>query len=179
MLSRAEEMMRDMGAAAAFVIDTTEEFGFAQGVSTNGDVYEKLIRLCNNENSLLISGAVIGQDTENGNYSKEESSIAMLKKLIASDQRMVEMYFNSVVLPAFQSIGWLPQTKCTFRFANVEDSDKLWNMVKEILPYKEVDSKWMEEKFGIPVSDKEYGMGGTLTARIASTLAEREHDFFG
>ena len=51
-------------------------------------------------------------------------------------------------------------------------------MVKDIMPYKEVDSKWLTEKFGIPVSDKEYGMGGTLTARIASTLAARENDFF-
>lgn len=32
-------MLREMGAAAAFVIDTTEEFQFAQGVTTNGDVY--------------------------------------------------------------------------------------------------------------------------------------------
>lgn len=179
MLSRAEDMLREMGAAASFVIDTTEEFSFAQGVSTNGDVYHNLIRLCNNEMSLVVSGAIIGQDTENGNYSKEQAAISILDRLIASDQRMVETYMNSVVLPAFMGNNWFPTKEVKFRFANVEDSDKLWNMVKEILPYKEVDSKWMEEKFGIPVSDKEYGMGGTLTARIASTLAEREHDFFG
>lgn len=179
MLSRAEEMLREMGAAASFVIDTTEEFQFAQGVSTNGDVYNNLIRLCNNEISLLVSGAIMGQDTANGNYSKEEAAIEILKKLIASDQRMVEVYFNTVVIPAFKQLEWLPQTECRFRFANVEDSDKLWTMVKDIMPYKEVDSKWLTEKFGIPVSDKEFGMGGTLTARIASTLAEREHDFFG
>lgn len=176
MLSRAEEMLRDMGAAAAFVIDTTEEFQFAQGVSTNGDVYANLIRLCNNEMSLLISGAIMGQDTENGNYSKEQAAISILDKLIASDQRMVEVYFNSVVLPAFRKLEWLPATECTFRFSNVEDSEKLWTMVKDILPYKEVDSKWMEEKFGIPVSDRQYG--SALEARIGATLAEREKGFF-
>lgn len=176
MLSRAEDMLRDMGSAAAFVIDTTEEFQFAQGVSTNGDVYNNLIRLCNNEMSLLISGAIVGQDTANGNYSKEQAAISILKKLIASDQRLVEMYMNSVVLPAFRKIEWLPQTDCTFRFSSVEDSEKLWDMVKDVLPYKEVDSKWMEEKFGIPVSDRKYG--STLEARIGKTLSARENGFF-
>ncbi|MGM9837689.1 MAG: hypothetical protein ACI30A_04280 [Paludibacteraceae bacterium] len=38
-----------MGSAAAFVIDTSEEFSFAQGIFTNGDVYRALINLCNNK----------------------------------------------------------------------------------------------------------------------------------
>src|SRR5690606_37976732 len=45
MVSRSEKMMRDMGAAAWFIIDSTEEFQFAQGVQTNGDVYKNLIQL--------------------------------------------------------------------------------------------------------------------------------------
>lgn len=64
MLDRAEQMLRDMGSAAYFIIDTTEEFEFANGVSTSGDVYNNLIALCNSEMSMLISGAQIGQDTK-------------------------------------------------------------------------------------------------------------------
>ncbi len=157
MLDRAENMLREMGAAAAFVIDTTEEFAFAQGVNTNGDVYSNLIRLCNNENSMLISGAIIGQDTENGNYSKEQSSISILDRLVEGDKRMVEGYMNNKVLPAFRAIGWLPQTPTLFRFAAVEDSDKTWQLVKDILPYKDVDNDWLTEKYGIPVKDKVQG----------------------
>ncbi len=154
MLNRAQQMLQQMGAAAAFVIDTTEEFQFAQGVSTNGDVYNNLIRLCNNEISLLISGAIMGQDTANGNYSKEQASIGILNRLIASDQRMVEMYVNSIVLPAFMRLGWLPQKQVAFRFAATEDIAVLWQMVKDIIPYKDIDNKWLTEKFGLPVSDK-------------------------
>lgn len=40
MLERAETMMREIGSAAYFIIDTTEDFEFAQGVATNGDVYK-------------------------------------------------------------------------------------------------------------------------------------------
>ena len=164
MLARAEQMLSDMGAAAAFVIDTNEEFQFAQGVSTNGDVYSNLIRLCNNEVSMLISGAIIGQDTENGNYSKEQSSIGMLDRLIESDRRMVETYMNAVVIPAFTAIGWLPQNSCRFRFAAVEDPEHTWQLVKDILPYKDVDNDWLTEKFGIPVKDKQLSLESGLAA---------------
>lgn len=166
MLDRAEMMMRDMGAAAAFVIDTEEEFQFANGVSTNGDVYANLIRLCNNETSMLISGAIIGQDTENGNYSKEQSSISILDRLVESDKRTIENYMNATVLPAFQSIGLLPPIgDCKFRFSTVDDPDRLWQLVKDILPYKDVDSKWLTETFGIPVSDKQPSLDPTLSER--------------
>jgi Mu-like prophage protein gp29 len=157
MLTRAENMLKEMGAAAAFVIDTTEDFQFAQGVSTNGDVYSNLIRLCNNEISLLISGAVLGQDTENGNYSKEESSIKMLDRIIDSDRRYVENCMNATVIPALMAIGWLPQSSVKFRFSAVESDEKTWEVVKSLLPYKDIDNKWLEEKYGIPVKDRDYG----------------------
>jgi len=154
MLDRAENMMRDVGAAAWFIIDTTEEFQFAQGVNTDGDVYANLIKLCNNETSLLVSGAIIGQDTEHGNRSKEQVSVSILDRLIESDKRMVESYMNAIVLPAFRKTGWMPNGAEIFRFSTTENTEKLWNIVKELLPHKEVDNKWLEEKFGVPVSDK-------------------------
>jgi phage gp29-like protein len=155
MLNRAEKMMRDMGAAAWMIIDTTEEFNFAQGVNTNGDVYNNLLRFCNSELSLLISGAIIGQDTEHGNRSKEQVAVDMLDRLIQSDRRMIKYYMNATVIPAFIRIGWLPPITGKFRFAAVEDADSLWLINKELLPHKEVDSKWITEKFGIPVADKQ------------------------
>lgn len=160
MLDRAESMMRDMGAAAWFIIDETEEFNFAKGADTNGDVYNNLIRLCNNEISLLISGAVIGQDTKNGNYSKEEANQEVLNRLVTSDRKLVERYMNSLALPALYKIGFLPDG-LTFEFAAEEDPEKLWKMTTEILPYKNVDNEWINDKFGIPVSDKVLFDNGT------------------
>lgn len=177
MLARGEQMMRDMGAAAAFVIDTNEEFSFANGTTTNGDVYKSLITLCNQEISMLISGAIIGQDTENGNYSKEQSSQNILERLCDSDKRSVETYMNSVVLPALIQLGWLSGGDVHFRFASVEDADKLWNMVKDVMPYKDVDAKWLTEKFGIPVTDKTPDAGG-LSALMMQHLTSGDAHFF-
>lgn len=155
MLNRAEEMMREIGSAAWFIIDTTEEFTFADGVNTNGDVYANLINLCNNEISMLVSGAIIGQDTKHGNESKEKTSVALLDRLVDADKRVVEIYMNAVVIPAWMRIGWIPATTSRFRFSAVEDTDKLWQFTKELLPHKEVDNAFIEDKFGIKVSDKQ------------------------
>jgi phage gp29-like protein len=157
MLDRAEKMMNEMGAAAWLVIDSSEEFQFAASANTNGDVYSNLIRLCNNETSMLVSGAVIGQDTENGNESKEKISIEILNRLVDSDKRMVEMYMNAIVLPAFYKIGWMGSASLRFKFSEVEDTDKLWLIVKDILPHKNVDNEFILEKFGIKVTDKVFG----------------------
>ncbi len=154
MLDRAEAMMREVGAAAWFIIDKTEEFDFANGVSTNGDVYSNLINLCNNEISMLVSGAIIGQDTKHGNESKEKTSISIFDRLVDADKRMAENYMNNVVIPAWIRIGWISGTTSRFRFKTVEDTDKLWQFTKELLPYKEVDNEFIEEKFGIKVTDK-------------------------
>lgn len=177
MLARGEQIMKDMGAAAAFVIDTNEEFSFAQGTSTNGDVYRALITLCNQEISMLISGAIIGQDTTNGNYSKEQSSQEILNRLCQSDKRYVENCMNSLVLPALTLLGIINADKLSFRFSAAEDTDKIWQMVKDVLPYKDVDAKWITDKFSIPVTDKTQH-NGELSARLATLITGGDNDFF-
>jgi len=150
MLSRAEQMMRDMGAAAWFIIDDTEELEFATGINTNGDVYRNLIQLCNNEVSLLISGAVIGQDTVNGNRSKEEESAKSLNRLVEADKVTVEGHWASTVMPALVKLGQLPGG-LTFWFEPTEDLTALWSMTKETFQYFDVDHTWVKSKFGIEV----------------------------
>ena len=153
MLDRAESMLRDMGSAAYFIIDTTEEFQFASGVSTNGDVYKNLIALCNSEMSLLISGAQIGQDTANGNRSKEEVSVDQLVKLVNGDKRNVKTWMNSIVMPALIRLGIMPDG-LLFSFNSEEDTGELWTRTAQAMQYYEVDPSWIKDKFGIEVTGK-------------------------
>ena len=150
MLDRAEEMLRDMGAAAYFIIDTTEEFQFAKGADTNGDVYNNLITLCKNELSLLFNGAVMGQDTKHGNESKEKSSQDLFDKIIQSDKRMLETHWNTTVIPALMRSGIIPDG-LTFAFQPEEDLEKLWKMTAESMPYMDINPEWVKEKFGIDI----------------------------
>ncbi len=151
MLSRAEQMMRDMGAATWFIIDDTEELEFADGINTNGDVYKNLIQLSNNELSMLISGAVIGQDTVNGNKSKEVVSAKALGRLIEADKVTLEGQWASMVMPALTKLGVLPEG-LTFCFEPEEDLTSLWEKTKDSFQYYDVDPDWIKSKFGIEVT---------------------------
>lgn len=176
MIDRAEAMLRDMGAAAYFIIDNTEEFQFAKGADTNGDVYNNLIALCKEAVSVLINGAVIGQDTVNGNRSKEESSIRLFEKLIISDRKMVAGYWNSIVIPALEFIG-IVKPGSMFLWQQEEEVEKLWAMVVELLQFKDIPNEWIEEKFGIPCSEKSVGISGQPPAKLSSQPSS-EVDFF-
>jgi len=151
MLRRAERMMRDMGAAAWFIIDESEKFEWAQASNANGDVYQKLMTFCNNELSMLISGSVKGQDTVNGSNSKEVSMEKTLQTLVDADLSLIEQYWNSIVIPALINIGVL-SGDCVFAYAETEDIAQLWSMTKDTFQHFEVDTQWINDTFGIMVT---------------------------
>lgn len=150
-LARGKKMMQQMGTAAWFIIDSTEEFQWAQGVQTNGDVYNNLIRLCTNEISIALNGAVLGQDTQNGSYGKERAGQDTLKKLVMADMAMVEMYMNTRVMPALARIGVVPEGY-VFQYEIAEDTEELWKMTVQALNHFTVDPEWVKDKFGIKIT---------------------------
>jgi hypothetical protein len=151
MVARGEKMLKDMGSAAWFIIDENEEFSFAQGVSTNGDVYKGLISLCNNEISMGISGTVVGQDTKNGSNGKEKTSITILSDLIDSDLSLIEEVWSSTIMKSLKTLGIITKD-VTYGYAEAEDLQELWKMVVEALPYLEIDIEWIAKTFGIKVT---------------------------
>lgn len=150
LVSRGEKMLTDMGSAAWFIIDQTEAFEWAKGVDTNGDVYKNLIQLCNNEMSMGISGANVGQDTVNGSNSKETISVGLLEELIQSDLFLIEQYWNSKIIPALKLLGIITQD-VTFGYPPAEDLDALWKRTTEAANFLEVDPKWVNDTFGVKV----------------------------
>jgi len=168
-LNRAEKMMQDMGAAAWFIIDDTENVEFATATSTNGEVYENLIKLCNEEISLLISGVVLGQDSKYGSNSKETASISVLDDVVNADKRMIEQYMQDKIMPALYLIGFVPSADLVFAWDQVTNIAELWTRTKEILPYKNVDDEWIRTKFGIEI---------TGDRQQAQQLSIQPNDFF-
>ncbi len=153
MLTRAEAMMKDMGAAAYFIIDETENFEWATATATNGDVYNNLISLCNNESSLLISGAVIGQDTKHGNRSKEDSSQEVLWNLVLSDMELMQTAWNHTIIPALVKLGILKQG-LSLKFEPEADLEAMWTYTSGLLQHYAIPPEWVAETFGIPVTAK-------------------------
>jgi phage gp29-like protein len=154
MMDRAQKMMKDMGAASWFIIDEEEEFGFAEAaVNTNGDVYTSLTNTCCNNLGLLIVGAILGQDTKNGSRSKDEVAQDMLSLLVQSDSAMIAEDWNNIILPALKKHG-MTKGDLTFGFVPSENTAQLFERVIKVLQYYEIEPKWFEEKFGIPITAK-------------------------
>jgi len=153
MLNRAVSMMKDIGAAAWYIIDEQEKMDFADGVNTNGDVFKQLKDSLNNELSLLISGVIYGQDTVNGNRSKDESAREIWEERITAYLKREEMIQNSIVIPALISIGFL-KGNMEFEFHPTVDLDKLWTRTKDSMTEFDVDPVWLGETFGVKLLGK-------------------------
>lgn len=149
-LHRAEQMLIDQGAAAWFVIDKDEDFEFAQGVVTKGEVYEQLMQYCDNQKSLLINGAILGQDTKFGNRSKEESSADLQWYIVLDDMAYLEQQWNNIALPALVRHG-IVKPGLSLRFEETEDIGQLWKFTEGAMKYFEVDPAFVKEKFGVAV----------------------------
>ena len=163
MLDRAEAMMRDIGAAAWFIIDTTEEFQFANAIPATGEVYQNLVDCCDAQMSLIIAGAQLGQDTRNGNRSKEEISIELLEKKAAADRRLAENHINARVLPALYMMGFVP-AGLRFEWIAEEDDSDLWQRVKDAMPFYTIDPEWIKKRFGIEVTGTRQAEPAQLSA---------------
>ncbi len=151
-LRRAKTMMTEMGAAAWFIIDESEKIEWADAVNTNGDVFRNFTTFCNNEISMPISGAIIGQDTKNGSNAKEEASQEILQDLVNSDKDILQSSLNDKVMGALYRIGLIPSETLWFEYDQVEDLNELWTRTKDVLPYKNVEDQWLIDKFGIQVT---------------------------
>ena len=157
-----EEMLSNVGSGANYVIDTDDEIGFADTNATDGSIYQGLIRLCTNELSLLVNGAVIGQDTEFGSNSKEKTSSELNSQIIDNDFALVEAEMNATVLPALASLGII-KPGLLFKFPEQEDTAQLFSQTIQAATFFDIDPAWVKEKFGIEVT----GLRSMGTAQLS------------
>ena len=184
-MQRAADMMQRMGSANWAIVDKDEDLSFAAGVSDNGDIFQKLIYAAKEDVSLKICGATLGQDTQYGNRSKEESSLELLEAKCSSDRRMLERIMTSTVLPALARQGFIPEG-LRFAYPQEEDKEALWTRTVSLLPYYNVDEEWIRNTFGVEITDakSQLPFGGQLamrqqTANHQELTANAEDPFFG
>lgn len=144
------EMLSNYGSGANGVIDIDDEMIFVATNASNGEAYENLIRLCSNELSLLINGAVLGQDTRYGSNSKEQTSTDLNDEIVEADMAAVEVAMNTIVLPALVALALVP-AGLRFKFQEQEDATQLFNQTMQAAQYFDIDPEWVKEKFGIEV----------------------------
>lgn len=164
MLDQMQKMMQETGSANWAVIDKDEDMQFVNAVQSDGSIFINLMRFCNSELSMLISGALIGQDTMHGTKGKEEVNLELLKKLIESDKREVENTFQEIYIPALIKIGYLPAGDYTFEYEAQEDKAAIWAMIKDAMQHYDIDFEQVEKEFGIKLTKREAAAANNLSA---------------
>lgn len=184
-MQRAADMMQRMGSANWAIVDKDEDLSFAAGVSDNGNIFKQLIYAAKEDVSLKICGATLGQDTQYGNRSKEESSMELLEAKCSADRRMLERIMTSTVLPALARQGFIPEG-LRFAYPQEEDKEALWTRTVSLLPYYNVDEEWIRNTFGVEITEakSQLPFGGQLAMRPQAPnrqelTANAEDPFFG
>lgn len=153
MTNRLYNMLKDMGSLFFAVIDKDEELDFIETTRSNGEVFQSLINLCNNEISKLINGAVVGENNAEGSRAKEQVGYTISQDITNADKRYIEQCMNKIVFPILIYHGY-PLQNCTFAYDEQIDMEKLWNNTYQALQYYNIDTEWIKERFGIPVLER-------------------------
>lgn len=167
---RYQQMLANVGSGANYIIDLDDEIGFAQTNASDGSVYEKLFNVCKNEISLLITGAILGQDTVYGSNAKEQSSTELSSEIIDSDLNFIKSQMNAVVLPALAALGIIP-AGLQFDYPKQEDISELFEQTIRSAAYFDINPEWFRSKFGIEVT-------GLRNAMPTLNVKPSDLDFF-
>lgn len=179
--ARAREMMQNTGSGNWSIIDINEEMLFGQGMSDNGNIFAGLIAATKEDISLKICGVQMGQDTKHGNRSKEETSITLFDKKCLADRRNAKKFINKTLFPALAALNIIPND-LSFDYPNdsEDDTEELWDRTLALMPYYDMDEKWLKEKFGVQISGRKQGLGTNSGGEQLSIRKKGEDpDFFG
>lgn len=154
-LDRVEGMMRDMGAALYGVFQEGTEIEVVE--STKGDafnVYDRRIDRANSELSKLVLTQTMTIE-DGSSLSQSETHLDVLKNLIEDDCDMLRDVINGQLIPLMVKHGF-PVQGLTFNWDYSIDytPEQQLNIERMLLDNYEIESKYFEEKYGIPVGER-------------------------
>ena len=147
--------MRDMASAAFAVLDKDDDVEMIQSLKSDGKVYENFLRWIDEQISKTLLGGTM--NTDNGSSrSQSEVHERLAGDYSEFDLKNLTFVVNDSLIPLLINLG-LDLTNCTFQFYEIEDRDELFTMTSELLKLGvyDIDEKWIDTKFGIPVTKRE------------------------
>lgn len=163
---RAKSMyaaLRDMASAAFAVLDKDDDVELVASVKSEGKVYENFLRWCDEQISKTLLGGTMNSDN-GSSRSQSEVHERLADEYSEFDLKNLTYVVNDKLIPLLINLG-LDLTNCTFEFYEIEDRDELFTMTSELLKLGvyDIDDKWIETKFGVPVTKREIQQPPTLT----------------
>lgn len=147
--------LEKMAHAAYAVLPTGTELKFLETTKTDAyQIYMQLVLTPNSELSKLFLGQTM--TTDNGSSrSQGEVHERVADSVADADKRFIQFLVNDELIPRMLNHGFKGLTGLRFEWAPVKDLKGQMELVKSVLPYMDIDPKYIEETFGIPVMLKQ------------------------
>lgn len=171
-IQRVADTMKNMGAALYGVFPDGTDIQVVE--STKGDafnVYDQRINRANTELSKLVIGQTM--TIENGSsLSQSETHLKVFDNIVESDRDLLRDVVNNQLLPRMVRHGF-PVGGLRFDWDYSADYTPEQQVAFEtlILNNYEVDPKYFEEKYGLPVGQRR----SAASPQLSATLFEPTH----
>ncbi|NME69016.1 phage portal protein family protein [Flammeovirga aprica] len=141
-LDTKQAMGENIGSNGVYVGDKDDEINYLEAKSTGGhEIYEKLCRYCDEQNSKLINGVVIGENTSGGSRAKEEVGERLLGEYTEDRLRAMEGHLNEKLIPFLIRHGY-PLEGYELKYYELEkiDQRRIAKKEEETSPVKQAEA---------------------------------------
>lgn len=156
MKTNMENMLKNMGGSHYAVLHPDDLIEFVNDNRYDAfRVYDQLIERINGELSKLILGQT-GTTDEKTHVGSAGVHADVLTSYVYATKQAMATHFNKYVLPLMQYHGMIPNG-VVGKWDNSEKmtTDQQFDMVSELLKHYTIPAEWINEKFNIPVEEKQ------------------------
>jgi SPP1 gp7 family putative phage head morphogenesis protein len=160
MVKNMEAQLRDMGSSFWAVMDTEDNIELITANGASHELYDKIIERCNSELSKLILGQT-GTTDEKSFVGSAQVHKNILNDVLEYDDKWVTFNVNEKVLPLL-SLHGMDFSNCKFEFDYAETMTlkEKAEFDAKIMPFVQLDREYLEDTYGIKLSDTPMEMGG-------------------
>jgi phage gp29-like protein len=145
------QMLADMTSSGYGVMDKDDEMEFMDSSSSKGEAFAVFLDYLDKQISKLVLGGTMMSD-DGSSRSQSEVHERTTDDYSEYDAKFLQYAINDHLLPALTVLG-IQMDGYTFEFYAEEDKELLFEMTTTLLQSGlQVDTKWIEDKFKIPVS---------------------------
>lgn len=146
------EMLKNMGSSLSVLLDKEDDIQFLSNANSDAfNVYNELIKLCNDEINKLILGATM-INSDGSSYSQSQVHQLQFDSLIKQDIRSMEHIINNILIPKLVNLGVIPEG-LKFEFDTSESLDifQKFEIDKALLPYYELDIEYLNKMYNTSI----------------------------
>lgn len=145
------QMLADMTSSGFGVMDKDDEMEFMDSSHSKGEAFAIFLDYLDKQISKLVLGGTMISDN-GSSRSQSEVHERTTDDYSEFDAKFLQYAINDHLLPQLTALG-ISMEGCSFEFYAEEDKEQLFGMTVQLIQAgMQVDPKWIEDKFKIPVT---------------------------